>query len=157
MPSFDNKEQCGSCGEYHHERSMTFDKNGAWCAWCYDEIVNGGPEADHEAEGAQAFMAHLTDSGYEIIHTGGGCTAFAKRFGSCDVMITQDASHEIIPEYMSDLGLVIGVYPDDLEGQHLFFLNPTHTSWEIICDSVAKAETAAQALDGIAAFQKIEA
>ena len=72
-------------------------------------------------------------------------------------MITQDASHEIIPEYMSDLGLVIGVYPDDLEGQHLFFLNPTHTSWEIICDSVAKAETAAKALDSIAAFQKIEA
>lgn len=102
------------------------------------------------------FMDRLRVSGYEIIHTGGGCTAFAKRFGSCEVMITQDASHEIISEYMPDLGLVIGVYPDDLEGQHLFFLNPTHTDWGIIFDSVEKAETAAKAIDGIAAFQKIE-
>ena len=148
MASFDNKEQCDSCGEYHHERSMNFDRFGSLCFSCSDE---------RDLEGAQSFMAHLTDIGYEIIHTGGGCTAYAKRFGSCEVMITQDASHEIIPEYMSDLGLVIGVYPDDLEGQHLFFLNPTHTSWEIICDSVAKAETAAKALDSIAAFQKIEA
>jgi len=101
-------------------------------------------------------MDNLRYNGYEIIHTGGGCTAFYKRFGSCEVMITQDASHEIIPEYMSDVGLVIGVYPDDLEGQHLFYLNPTHTDWAIIYDSVEKAETAAKAIDGIAAFQKIE-
>lgn len=148
MPSFDNKEQCGSCGEYHHERSMTFEENQAVCFSCLDE---------REAESAQGFMAHLADNGYEIIHTGGGCTAYAKRFGSCDIMVTQDASHEINEEWMADLGLVIGVYPRDLEGQHLFFLNPTHTSWEIIRDSVAKAETAAKALDGIAAFQKIEA
>lgn len=106
---------------------------------------------------ANSFMDHLRVNGYEIIHTGGGCTAFAKRFGSCDIWITQDASHEINEEWMSDLGLVIGVYPRDIECQHLFFLNPTHTSWEIICDLVAKAETAAKALDGIAAFQKIEA
>ena len=101
-------------------------------------------------------MDNLRYNGYEIIHTGGGCTAFYKRFGSCEVMITQDASHEIISEYMSDVGLVIGVYPDDLEGQHLFFLNPTHTDWGIIYDSVLKAETAAKVIDGIAAFQKIE-
>ena len=110
-----------------------------------------------KTETAYWFMDRLRVSGYEIIHTGGGCTAFYKRFGSCEVMITQDASHEIISEYMSDVGLVIGVYPDDLEGQHLFFLNPTHTNWGIISDSVSKAEAAAMTIDGIAAFQKIEA
>lgn len=111
---------------------------------------------NRKTETAFWFMDRLRVSGYEIIHTGGGCTAFHKRFGSCELMITQDASHEIISEYMSDVGLVIGVYPDDLEGQHLFFLNPTHTNWRIIFDSVEKAETAAKAIDGIAAFQTIE-
>ena len=156
MPSFDNKEQCGSCGEYHHERSMTFNNNGAWCAWCYDEIVNGGPEADRESESAESFMAHLADSGYEITHTGGGCTAYEKKIGSCHVMVTQDASHEINEEYMSDLGLVVGVYPDDLEGQHLFFVNPTHTNWDMICGLVLQAENAAKALNAISAWQKVE-
>ena len=148
MASFDNKEQCDSCGEYHHERSMTFDRFGSLCFSCSDE---------RDLEGAQSFMAHLTDTGYDIIHTGGGCTAFYKRFGSCDVMITQDASHEIIPEYMSDLGLVIGVYSDDLEGQHLFFVNPTHTNWDMISGLVLQAENAAKALNTISAWQKVEA
>jgi len=157
MASFDNKEQCGSCGEYHHERSMVFDDNGAWCAWCYNEIVIGGPEADHEEGSAESFMARLADNGYQITHTGGGCTAFEKWFGHCSVMITQDANHKIEEDYMSDLGLVVGVYPDDLEGQHLFFVNPTHTNWDMILGLVEQAETVAKAVDAMSAFQKIEA
>lgn len=147
MPSFDNKEQCSSCGEYHHERSMAFEENQAVCFSCQDE---------REAQGAESFMEQLTDNGYEIIHTGGGCTAFNKKFGSCTVMVTQDASHEINAEWMPDLGVVVGVYPDDLEGQHLFFVNPTHTNWNLISGLVRQAENAATALNAISAWQKLE-
>ena len=47
MASFDNKEQCDSCGEYHHERSMNFDRFGSLCFSCSDE---------RDLEGAQSFM-----------------------------------------------------------------------------------------------------
>ena len=148
MSSFDNKEQCGACGGYFHERSMTFDSNQAVCYSCRDE---------QNDEGAKAFMARVADNGYHVIQTGGGCTAFAKRIGLTDIMVTQDASHEIYEDNMSDVGVVIGVYPDELEGQHLFFVNPTHTNWDMIFGLVEQAESVAKALDGIQAFQKIEA
>ena len=148
MSSFDNKEQCNSCGGYFHERSMTFDSNQAVCYSCRDE---------QNDEGAKAFMARVADNGYRVIQTGGGCTAFAKRIGLTDIMVTQDASHEIYEDNMSDVGVVIGVYPDELEGQHLFFVNPTHTNWDLIFGLVEQAESVAKALDGIQAFQKIEA
>ena len=148
MSSFDNKEQCNACGGYFHERSMTFDSNQAVCYSCRDE---------QNDEGAKAFMARVADNGYHVIQTGGGCTAFAKRIGLTDIMVTQDASHEIYEDNMSDVGVVIGVYPDELEGQHLFFVNPTHTNWDMIFGLVEQAESVAKALDGIQAFQKIEA
>ena len=148
MSSFDNKEQCNSCGGYFHERSMTFDSNQAVCYSCRDE---------QNDEGAKAFMARVADNGYHVIQTGGGCTAFAKRIGLTDIMVTQDASHEIYEDNMSDVGVVIGVYPDELEGQHLFFVNPTHTNWDMIFGLVEQAENVAKALDDIQAFQKIEA
>jgi len=148
MSSFDNKEQCNSCGGYFHERSMTFDSNQAVCYSCRDE---------QNDEGAKAFMARVADNGYHVIQTGGGCTAFAKRIGLTDIMVTQDASHEIYEDNMSDVGVVIGVYPDELEGQHLFFVNPTHTNWDMIYGLVEQAENVAKALDDIQAFQKIEA
>ena len=148
MSSFDNKEQCNSCGGYFHERSMTFDSNQAVCYSCRDE---------QNDEGAKAFMARVADNGYRVIQTGGGCTAFAKRIGLTDIMVTQDASHEIYEDNMSDVGVVIGVYPDELEGQHLFFVNPTHTNWDMIYGLVEQAENVAKALDDIQAFQKIEA
>ena len=148
MSSFDNKEQCNACGGYFHERSMTFDSNQAVCYSCRDE---------QNDEGAKAFMARLADNGYQVAHTGGGCTAFEKSFGHCSVMITQDASHEIYEDNMSDVGVVIGVYPDELEGQHLFFVNPTHTNWDMIYGAVLQAETVAKSLDAISAVQKIEA
>jgi len=148
MSSFDNKQQCDSCGGYFHERSMTFDSNRAVCYSCRDE---------QNDEGAKAFMARVADNGYHVIQTGGGCTAFAKRIGLTDIMVTQDASHEIYEDNMSDVGVVIGVYPDELEGQHLFFVNPTHTNWDMIYGLVEQAENVAKALDDIQAFQKIEA
>lgn len=153
MSSFDNKEQCNACGGYFHERSMTFDSNQAVCYSCRDE---------QNDEGAKAFMARVADNGYHVIQTGGGCTAFAKRIGLTDIMVTQDASHEIYEDNMSDVGVVIGVYPslwgtDELEGQHLFFVNPTHTNWDMIYGLVEQAENVAKALDDIQAFQKIEA
>ena len=148
MSSFDNKEQCNACGGYFHERSMTFDSNQAVCYSCRDE---------QNDEGAKAFMARVADNGYTIIHTGGGCTAFAKKIGLNEILITQDASHEIYEDNMSDVGVVIGVYPDDLEGQHLFFVNPTHTNWDMIFGMVEQAETVAKSIDAIAAVQKIEA
>ena len=148
MSSFDNKEQCNACGGYFHERSMTFDANQAVCYSCRDE---------QNDEGAKAFMARVADNGYHVIQTGGGCTAFAKRIGLTDIMVTQDASHEIYADNMSEVGVVIGVYPDELEGQHLFFVNPTHTNWDMIFGLVEQAENVAKALDDIQAFQKIEA
>ncbi len=148
MSSFDNKEQCNACGGYFHERSMTFDANQAVCYSCRDE---------QNDEGAKAFMARVADNGYHVIQTGGGCTAFAKRIGLTDIMVTQDASHQIYEDNMSDVGVVIGVYPDELEGQHLFFVNPTHTNWDMIYGLVEQAENVAKALDDIQAFQKIEA
>ena len=148
MSSFDNKEQCNACGGYFHERSMTFDANQAVCYSCRDE---------QNDEGAKAFMARVADNGYHVIQTGGGCTAFAKRIGLTDIMVTQDASHEIYEDNMSDVGVVIGVYPDELEGQHLFFVNPTHTNWDMIFGLVEQAENVAKALDDIQAYQKIEA
>ena len=148
MSSFDNKEQCNACGGYFHERSMTFDSNQAVCYSCRDE---------QNDEGAKAFMARVADNGYHVIQTGGGCTAFAKRIGLTDIMVTQDASHQIYEDNMSDVGVVIGVYPDELEGQHLFFVNPTHTNWDMIYGLVEQAENVAKALDDIQAFQKIEA
>ena len=148
MSNFDNEEQCNACGGYFHERSMTFNSNQAVCYSCRDE---------QNDEGAKAFMARVADNGYHVIQTGGGCTAFAKRIGLTDIMVTQDASHEIYEDNMSDVGVVIGVYPDELEGQHLFFVNPTHTNWDMIFGLVEQAENVAKALDDIQAFQKIEA
>ncbi len=106
---------------------------------------------------AEDFMLRVADNGYTIIHTGGGCTAFAKKIGLNEILITQDASHEIYEDDMRDVGVVIGVYPDDLEGQHLFFVNPTHTNWDMIYGAILQAENVAKSIDAIAAVQKIEA
>jgi len=151
VTSFDNKEQCNACGGYFHERSMTFE-DSAMCVTCREER-----EDEEWLDDAESFMARLADNGYQVTHTGGGCTAFEKWFGHCSVMITQDANHKIEEDYMSDLGLVVGVYPDDLEGQHLFFINPTHTNWDMIYGAVLQTENVAKSLDAISAVQKLEA
>jgi len=154
MSSFDNKEQCDSCGGYFHERSMTFE-DSAMCVTCRDESEGEATESARPM--ADEFMRRVSDNGYTIIHTGGGCTAFAKKIGLNEILITQDASHQIYLDDIRDVGVVIGVYLYELEGQHLFFVNPTHTNWEMIYGLVEQAESVAKALDGIQAFQKIEA
>lgn len=118
--------------------------------------MNTTNETSQKITGAKYFMTQLINAGYEIIHTGGGCTAFEKKIGACNVMITQDASHEIEEDYMHDIGVCVGVYPNDLEGQHLLFLNPTHTNWEMIYGLVLQAENVAKSIDAISAFQKVE-
>ena len=159
MSSFDNKVQCDSCGGYFHERSMTFEDlvmgSSAMCVTCWDEGESNTTESARPM--AEEFMRRLSDNGYTIIQTGGGCTAFAKNIGLNEILITQDASHKIYLDDMRDVGVVIGVYPDELEGQHLFFVNPTHTNWDMIYGLVEQAESVARALDGIQALQKIEA
>ena len=154
MSSFDNKEQCDSCGGYFHERSMTFE-DSAMCVTCRDE--SEGKTTESARPMAEEFMRRISDNGYTIIHTGGGCTAFAKKIGLNEILITQDASHQIYLDDMRDVGVVIGVYPDELEGQHLFFVNPTHTNCDNICGLVEQAESVARALGGIQVSQKIEA
>jgi len=119
--------------------------------------MNTIKETSQQVTGATYFMTKLINAGYEIIHTGGGCTAFEKKIGACTVMITQDANHQIEEEYMDDVGLCVGVYPDDLDGEHLFFINPTHTNWNIIYSLVLQAENVAKSIDAISAFQKVEA
>ena len=52
----------------------------------------------------------LTDCGFTIGHTGGGCTAWSLDFPNCEVMVTQDAGHILEPDYMDYCGVSVGVY-----------------------------------------------
>ena len=52
----------------------------------------------------------LTDWGFTIGHTGGGCTAWSLDFPNCEVMVTQDAGHILEPDYMDYCGVSVGVY-----------------------------------------------
>ena len=54
----------------------------------------------------------LTDCGFTIGHTGGGCTAWALDFPNCEVMISQDSGHIFEPEYMDYCGVSVGVFAD---------------------------------------------
>ena len=57
MSSFDNKEQCDSCGGYFHERSMTFE-DSAMCVTCRDESTVW---CDYCEEQVPADETHITE------------------------------------------------------------------------------------------------
>lgn len=54
----------------------------------------------------------LTECGFTVGHTGGGCTAWHLDFPNCEVMISQDSGHILEPEYMDYCGVSVGVYAD---------------------------------------------
>jgi hypothetical protein len=54
--------------------------------------------------------ALLEQCGFERWYTGGGCTAWGRDFPNCEVKVTQDASADLEPEYMADIGISVGVW-----------------------------------------------
>lgn len=75
---------------------------------------------ESEDEEIQRFYDHLVNLGFEIEHTGGGCTWWAKYFlDGTYIAITQDGHKEINPEYLEDCGVLVGLYHgDDCEGEY---------------------------------------
>ena len=59
----------------------------------------------------------LKGCGFARIYTGGGCTAWARFFSSVSVMITQDASADLEPAYMQEIGISVGAWCDETENQ----------------------------------------
>lgn len=54
----------------------------------------------------------LKQCGFSRRDTGGGCTAWVRDFPNCEVMVTQDATAELEPEYMQEIGISVGVWDD---------------------------------------------
>ena len=54
----------------------------------------------------------LTECGFVVKQTGGGCTAWVLEFPNADVFLTQDSDHIFEPEYMDYCGVSVGVYAD---------------------------------------------
>ena len=52
----------------------------------------------------------LTDCGFTIGHTGGGCTSWTLDFPNCEVLLSQDAGHIFSLEDMESCGVWVGVY-----------------------------------------------
>lgn len=64
------------------------------------------------ADGERGVYEMLTECGFTIGHTGGGCTAWTLDFPNCEVMLSQDSGHIFAPEYMDYCGVSVGVYAD---------------------------------------------
>lgn len=75
------------------------------------------PESDDEE--IQGFYDHLYKLGFQIEHTGGGCTWWALHFEDGDyIAVSTEADKEIRREYLDDLGISVGLYHgDDCEGE----------------------------------------
>jgi|TARA_B100000085_G_scaffold103228_1_gene93857 hypothetical protein len=58
----------------------------------------------------QAVYNLLTECGFTIGHTGGGCTSWTLDFPNCEVLLSQDAGHIFSPEDMEYCGVCVGVY-----------------------------------------------
>lgn len=84
----------------------------------YFSDVLAFPESDDEE--IQGFYDHLYKLGFNVEHTGGGCTWLAL-YGEGDtyIAISQEADKEIRREHMQDLGVSVGLYHgDDCEGEY---------------------------------------
>ena len=64
--------------------------------------------------------ALLEQCGFSRRDTGGGCTAWVRDFPNCQVMVTQDATAELAPEYMQEIGISVGAW-DDAEGVQMYW------------------------------------
>ena len=62
----------------------------------------------------------LKQCGFSRRDTGGGCTAWVRDFPNCHVMVTQDATAELAPEYMQEIGISVGAW-DDAEGVQVYW------------------------------------
>ena len=71
-------------------------------------------------EDIQGFYDHLVNLGFNIEHTGGGCTWWSKYFlDGHYIAITQDGHKAIHREYLDDCGILVGLYwGDDCEGEY---------------------------------------
>lgn len=77
-----------------------------------DESLQKRKEGDNENAAEQAVYNLLTECGFTIGHTGGGCTAWTLDFPNCEVMLSQDSGHIFAPEDMDYCGVSVGVYAD---------------------------------------------
>lgn len=59
----------------------------------------------------------LTQCGFTRIYTGGGHSAWARFFPNAHVMVSQDATAELEPQYMADCGISVGAFCDETEAQ----------------------------------------
>lgn len=59
----------------------------------------------------------LTQCGFTRIYTGGGCSAWARFFPNAHVMVTQDATADLSPQYMAEIGISVGAFCDETEEQ----------------------------------------
>jgi len=55
----------------------------------------------------------LSECGFLVQQTGGGCTAWVLQFPNADVILTQDSDHIFDPEYMESQGVCVGVDVDN--------------------------------------------
>ena len=80
----------------------------------------------------------LTECGFVVKQTGGGCTAWVLEFANADVVLTQDSDHIFDPEYMESQGVCVGVDVDN----GLIWDNGTTEYREIpalVCQAMAMA------------------
>jgi hypothetical protein len=59
----------------------------------------------------------LEQCGFSRIYTGGGCSAWARFFPNAHIMVTQDATADLAPEYMSEIGISVGAFCDETDEQ----------------------------------------
>lgn len=62
------------------------------------------------------FVSCLERRGFIVIETGGSCTAWQWEHSNHEILITQDASHEIAEELLYGLGITLTVYTDSVHG-----------------------------------------
>jgi len=76
-------------------------------------------KAFQEMQGAYAL---LKSCGFTRGNTGGGCSAWIREVQGCEVMITQDATADLAPEYMEDCGIWVQAFDYD-KGEQVYFEN----------------------------------
>lgn len=104
------------CNVYNVERDEV--TRASWYAGVLSFPVSSCDEV-------QSFYDYLEGLGFEIEHTGGGCTWWAKYYlDGHYIAITQDGNKDIYEENLEELGVSVGLYwGEDSEGE--FFMSHT--------------------------------